>query len=566
MRIIPEFLKLKLRIQMKQIKILLFLMIAFNISAQNRLYIRLNQVGYLPDETKNAVVMSLTPIIVNQFKIVKKKKNLTVFTGYLKKLPLKSGKFRYLYSADFSPVKSGGEYYLKIGSNKSYSFKIGKSVYNSIIDSLMLFFKVQRCGYTSPYLHKVCHIADATSLIINGKEIKQKYDVTGGWHDAGDYIKFMNTTAFTTYMLLFAYDFDPIKFGFDDDGDNTPDVLAEAKIGLDWMLRAVYRKYKLITQVQTLKDHDVGWRMPENDPLTFNRPAFVGIGKNLIGIFTATMSLAARIWRIRFHYDEFAEKCLTAAENIYSVRNDVTDIDSSGTGMYIDAKYKGKMALGAIELYFTSRRPRLLEEAKKYAASAGSDYWWSWGDVNSLADYRLATIDTSFVKYLRNNLIKFEKDSRLRPFGEAIDYTWGTTNTLLGVTLQNILYENLTGDHRFDSVATIQKDYILGRNPWGISFIGGIGKVYPIHFHHQIAFLKNRLPGALAAGPIKRKVYKSYKIHFNNYDRFSLFQPDSVVYYDDKNDYLTNEPTIVSNATAVFVFGNLTYDKLKFKK
>jgi len=550
---------------MKKLKRLLpIFILTANILAQNKVFIRINQVGYLPNELKNGIVMALKPLKTQKFSVINGKNNQVVFKGKLRKIKLKSGIFNYLYSADFSKVKNTGQYYLKVGEIKSFTFNIGTNIYNPVVDSLMLFFKVQRCGYTNPLLHKICHVADATSLVINGKEIKQKYDVTGGWHDAGDYVKFMNTTAFTTYMLLFSYDFDPVKFGFDNDNDGVPDVLAEAKVGLDWMLRAVYKNFKLITQVQNLKDHEVGWRLPENDPLTFNRPAFVGIGKNLIGIFTATMALAARIWRLRFHYNEFAEKCLTAAENIYSVRNEVKNIDSTGTGMYIDSKFKGKLALGAIELYFTSRRPALLNEAKKFASQAGSDYWWSWGDVNSLADYRLATIDTTYIKFIKNNLLKFRKNAKLRPFGEATDYTWGTTNTLLGVTLQNILYKNLTGNNQFDSVATIQKDYILGRNPWGISFVNGIGKVFPLHFHHQIAYLKGRLPGALAAGPIKKKIYKKYKIKFFNKDRFAIFQPDSVIYRDDRNDYLTNEPTIVSNATAVFVFGNYSVREVKF--
>ena len=544
---------------MKRIKtavLLLMILSSASVWGRQKVFIRANQQGYLPSDIKTFLVISVNKLTSQKFNVLNFYGDNVVYSGKLKLTGKKSGNFNFIYEGDFSSLKKEGTFYISAGKTHSYSFKIGEKIFNPVVDSLMQFFRVQRCGYTHPYFHKTCHIADATSLIINGKKINKKFDVTGGWHDAGDYVKFLNTTAFTTYLMLFAYDFDPIKFGFDDDKDGVPDILAEAKIGLDWLQRAVYKKYKLVTQVQDLRDHDVGWRMPENDPLAFDRPAFIGIGKNLVGIYTATMALASRIWRLRFNYDEYADKCLTDAENIFSVRNNVPDVDSSGTGMYIDSKYKAKLALGAVELYLTNRKPELLDEAKKLAREAGSDYWWSWGDINVLADYRLARIDTSFRQYIRQNLERFVKTSKTHAFGEGTDYTWGTNNTLLGVSLQAILWKNLTGDSSYDTLSCIQRDYVLGRNPWGISFISKIGKDYTENFHHQVAYFQHGyLPGGFAAGPIKKKIYEKYKIHFTTPDRFAFFQPDSVIYRDDRNDYLTNEPTIVGNATAVFVFG-----------
>jgi hypothetical protein len=135
------------------------------------------------------------------------------------------GNFSFVHKIDFSPLRAPDKYYIQVADYKSPKFLVGTELYNSIVDSVLLFFKVQRCGYTSPYLHEICHIADATSYIENDIVIEKQIDVTGGWHDAGDYTKFLNTTAFSTYMLLFAYEFDPQKFGFDNDSDNIPDIL-----------------------------------------------------------------------------------------------------------------------------------------------------------------------------------------------------------------------------------------------------------------------------------------------------------------------------------------------------
>jgi hypothetical protein len=479
----------------------------------------------------------------------------TVFSGKLKPISGNYGRFKYFYMFDFSGLTAPGDYIIKAGEQNSYSFRINNDVFNSVVDSLMLFFKEQRCGPTNPILHEPCHLSDVTRLIGNPAFKDKPVDATGGWHDAGDYIKFLSTAAYTTYMLIFSYEFDKSKFGFDNDKNGVPDVLEEAKIGLDWMLRCNYSKYKLITQVQDLRDHDVGWRMPGKDTLRYNRPGYVGMGKNQIGLFSAVMAMAGRVWKKEFAKTDFADKCLSAAEDLYSIRNSVPDDDSSESGAYQDDKYLGKLALGAAELYKTTGNKKYLQDAVSYADSAGSDYWWSWGNINSLADYRVAQFVPRFANYIINNLQQFEQNSAKSVFGLGLPYTWGTTNSLLGVSLQAILYKDLTGINAFDTLAEAQRDFVLGRNPGGLSFIYGLGKLFPRHFHSQVAFFHGGyLPGALSAGPAPVDVLKRYKIERSDH-MYDIFNSDSVKYYDDRADYITNEPTITGNATALFVYG-----------
>ena len=518
------------------------------------IYIRTNQVGYLSNDIKTSVIMSEEPVVFTKFEIKNTENSKVVFSGSLKKLDHSYDKFKYCYSIDFSKLTSTGSYKIYTGNFSSYPFKINRTLYNDVVDSLILFFKEQRCGPTEPFLHKICHLSDATRLL-GDADHSGGVDVTGGWHDASDYIKFLSTTAYTTYMLIFSYDFDKSKFGFDNDKDGIPDVLAEAKVGLDWLLRCNYSKYKLVTQVQDLRDHDVGFRMPENDTLQYDRPAFSGIGKDQIGIYTAALALASRVWSEKFYMYDFAKQCLTAAENLYSIRDKILDIDTSGTGTYRDNAFWGKLALGAVELYLTTKKQSYLSDAMLYADGARSDYWWSWGNINSLADYRLAKINPRFTTYILNNLNAFNANKDSSAFNEGLAYTWGTTNSLLGVTLQVILYKDITGLNHFDSLAVDQRDYVLGRNPWGISFIYNIGSVFTNHFHSQVAFFNGGyLPGALSAGPAPENILKKYNI-INTNRKYDLFNTDLIKYYDDLSNYITNEPTISSNATALFVYG-----------
>jgi len=120
------------------------------------------------------------------------------------------------------------------------------------------------------------------------------------------------------------------------------------------------------------------------------------------------------------------------------------------------------------------------------------------------------------------------------------------------------LYKRLTGSNEFDSLNTFKRDYILGKNPWGMSFIYNIGSNFPKHLHSQIAFFhKGYLPGALSAGPAPIKIIEKYSINRKNFD-YDNFNLQDVKYFDDEMDFITNEPTIVGNATALFVFGSLS--------
>ena len=139
--------------------------------------------------------------------------------------------------------------------------------------------------------------------------------------------------------------------------------------------------------------------------------------------------------------------------------------------MYQDTRFWGKLSLGAVELYLTTKSDEFLHEAKEYADNAKSDYWWSWGDINSLADYRLGKIEPKYQQYILNNLNGFNSTRYKNLYEEGMLATWGTTNSLLGVSLQAILYKDLTGVSVFDSLAVSQRDYILGKNNWGLSFI-----------------------------------------------------------------------------------------------
>jgi len=524
-------------------------------SISDSIYIRTNQVGFLPEDLKTALILSKTNLQGEPFFIIEHNSSEIKFEGSITDSPSVYGNFNFCYEIDFSNLDATGKYKIKLLDSESYPFQIGISIYNNVRDSISLFFKAQRCGPTNPILHQPCHLSDVAKII--GYRDSTARDLTGGWHDAGDYVKFLKTTAYTTYLFLFSYEFDQQKFGYDLDKNNVPDILEEAKVGLDWLLRCNVDNETLVAQVQNETDHNIGWRLPENDSLQFERPGFVSIGKNTIGIYCAALALASKIWKEKFYDDDFASNCLTTAEKFYALRNNVQNIDTTFSNHYPEKDFNGKLALASVELFNSTKSEKYLKEAYMYGKKAGSDFWWSVGDINSLAHYKIAFHNPDFAKYIYQNLKHSKKASDDSILREGLEYSWGTTNALLGVSLQSILYKKLTGSKEFDSLNIFQRDYILGRNPWGVSFIYNIGTNFSKNLHSQVAFFnKGYLPGALAAGPAPSRLLENYKIQrFNNDNEFNS---DQIKYYDDRMDYITNEPTIVGNATALFVFGFLS--------
>ena len=170
--------------------------------------------------------------------------------------------------------------------------------------------------------------------------------------------------------------------------------------------------------------------------------------------------------------------------------------------MYRDTNYYGEFELAATELFNSTGDSSYLNDAVRYGDKAGSDYWWSYGDINSLAHYRLALHFPEFSRYIKINLHSFSEGMKGSSFNEGTDYSWGTTTTFLGISFQAILLKDLDESVSVDSLMILPHYFVLGRNLWGLSFIHNIGTNFPVHQHSQVGYFNNGyLPGVLSPGP-----------------------------------------------------------------
>ncbi|HEX7296967.1 MAG TPA: glycoside hydrolase family 9 protein, partial [Pyrinomonadaceae bacterium] len=266
----------------------LFLLLAADSSLGNtNAYIRINQVGYLPADAKIGIAFSKTPLRGGF--VLRDKGNRIVYRGPLQSIapPHWGGSFPYYYQLDFSKYHQPGRVVLQLEeSGFTSEFSIGP--YPAYQAELLLFMRQQRCGY-NPYLDMVCHTRDGRTLyapVPDGSFM----DASGGWHDAGDQLKYLITASNATARMLLSFELARNKFTDTVDalgrrGSNRiPDVLDEAKWGLDWIHKLHPAPDQLFHQVADDRDHR-GFKLPDQDIADYGwgpnsyRPVYFADGK-----------------------------------------------------------------------------------------------------------------------------------------------------------------------------------------------------------------------------------------------------------------------------------------------
>jgi hypothetical protein len=231
------------------------------------------------------------------------------------------------------------------------------------------------------------------------------------------------------------------------------------------------------------------------------------------------------------------------------------------------------MEWGAAELYRATKDEKYLLDAKQFARNAGVTEWMGQDSARhyefypfmNLGHYELAKVvnDAPFVDTLANfykeglDRVQIRAERLNSPFGYGIPFIWCSNNLAAALVNQGILYERMTGDSTYSPLVTNTRDWLLGRNPWGVSAFVGIGSTSPQDPHSVIADItKREITGGMNDGPVYGSIYRQLKgIRLIEPDEYAPFQSDYVVYHDDLGDYSTNEPTLDGTAEAVVFFG-----------
>ncbi len=562
-------------------------------------HFRVNQVGYRPGESKVAVVFSEQSLGPN-FQVVDLLGGEVVLEGRLRPAPAPGWQRQlHYFEADFSRLDKPGRYALQTegGDFRSAPFDVSAKAYHPYTDDLLVFMQQQRCGY-NPFLDMVCHQRDGRTFY--GPMPDSTYvDASGGWHDAGDQLKYLITGSFATASMLYAYELYPEAFSdkvnaLGQSGANgLADVLDEARWGLDWIHRLHGSPDWLIHQVADDRDHR-GWKWPDQDPSDFGwgpnsyRAAYVANGQpqglnkyfskatgvaNLAGRSAAAMAIAYRIWRDQVRDTAYAAKCLAAARTLYELGRQKPGYQQGNSYgapyRYNEDTWTDDMEWGAAELYAATGEAHYLAEAKTYARLTNTAT--SWMALDTADHYRLYPfinmghfalfphVDKGFqdtlAGYYRQGIEDCLKKGEKNVYRIGVPFIWCSNNLVTALMSQIIFYERMTGDRRYHDFLLAQRDWLLGRNPWGTTMFTGIPRdgEYPLDVHTSVWKLTGEMvPGGLVDGPVYAKIYKQLiGLTLNEPDEFAAFQNDYVVYHDDIGDYSTNEPTMDGTAGAI---------------
>ena len=575
------------------------------------IFIRASQVGYGINEAKVGIAFSKTPLPTDFTLVSGGNEGNVFFTGKTK--PITNaiwGQFEHHVELDFSTLDSPGRYVLKIGVAKSLPVQIGDSPYGKLAADLLEFMRQQRCGY-NPWLGANCHQFDGRTVLgpqTNGTAL----DARGGWHDAGDLLKYLLTSGNATAQMLLAYELgtkpyyseklraiafapqaiDRINAAGQPGTNSIPDLLDEARWGLEWMLKLHPAPGQLYHQVADDRDH-AGWRLPQNETVDYGwgkgdaRPVYFADGQpqglqqyksastgvaNLAGRYSAAMALAYQIWKDESAQRAFAERCLQAGKEVYELGRAKEGVQQGNSYKapyrYEETTWADDMEWGAAELYRATREQRYLDDAKRYAKIAADESWmgkeqaghYQYYPFLNLGHFRLFDlVDSEFKQalagYYRDGLKRCVAAGEKNPYRVGVPFIWCSNNLLVALATQGLLYERMTGDKRYREFVSMQRDWLLGRNPWGTTMFTEIGNEFPGDVHLMTTqLLKRPVRGGLVDGPVYERIFKSLKgVSITEPDPLGAFQ-GVAVYHDDVKDYSSNEPTMDGTASAILMF------------
>lgn len=568
-------------------------------TAHSQQWIRINQLGYKPASVKVAVWCSKEQNSIKGFEVVNVKSGKVVYAGKAGKPYGAYGPFLSSYRLNFSSVKMPGQYKIRTGATESPAFRIANDIYDGTADFALFYMRQQRCGF-NPFLNDSCHVYDGYTRY--GPMPDSSYsNAIGGWHDASDYLKYATTTANAIWHLLAAErDFPGV---FSDhknanglDGSNgIPDVLDEAKWGLDFLLRLHPQKDLMFNQVADDRDHK-GMRLPKEDTFYgrgFERPVYFINGEpqqrgKFMNNTTGTSSTAAKfssafaLGSFLFQQREPAfasllkEKSGTALAYA-QIKHGVTQtVSVASPYIYAEDNWTDDMelAFASMKKYITPSAGNYIDSARYYSGVEKVTPWMIRDTANhyqyypfiNLGHYELAgqlkgRDRQQILTYYREGIEAVNHRATQNAFLRGVPFIWCSNNLTTSFAIQCYWYQKLSRDARYEELMQANIDWLFGCNPWGTSMVYGLpgNGDTPDDPHSAFTHLgKFPINGALVDGPVYSSIYKNLiGIKLTHDDAYAPFQSDLVVYHDDYGDYSTNEPTMDGTASLIYLLAAL---------
>lgn len=516
----------------------------------------INQIGYRTNEAKEFTLSDATGSV----EIVDKsgKTVLTATPSEAKAWEL-SGQEK-VSLVDFSELKTPGVYSIKMGGEVLRSdLKVSDKTYEEVLKASLKWFYYQRASmkleetYAGQWKRAAGHTQ--TNITLHNSAGSGSITSSKGWYDAGDYGRYIVNSGITTYTLLSLFEhypdyFKTLKWNIPVEG-TLPDLLAEIKYNLDWML--------------TMQDTDGGvfhkltsLNFPGDDmPAEDNSKLYV-IGKGTAAAldFAAVMATAARVYK---SFDAaYSAQCLEAAKKAYAWAKEnpnkaFRNPSDVQTGEYGDGSFTDEFLFAGTELFLATGDDSYKQNITKADIP-------SWHTVAGLAAYGAATYgdDENSKKILTakaDELVARTESGFGVVMGKG-DFVWGSNAVAAnqGIWLLHAYY--VSGEEKYYNAARKALDYLLGKNPVNMSFVTGYGTNTPKHPHHRPSTadrVEAPVPGMLVGGPqndlnsdIGEKTWEcsDYRTGY-----------PATTYIDNNCSYATNEVAINWNSPLAYLAG-----------
>ena len=530
--------------------------------------IRINQVGYLPDAVKTAVIADLE---ADFFTVVRSPHGGTVFEGLLSEPEKNPSSGEVTRVADFTGLKMVGKYKI-ITSDGTVSdeFTVSRQAYDNLLRETLKMLFLQRCGteleeeHAGIYAHPVCH---SDLAVVYGTD--QRIDVSGGWHDAGDYGRYVVSGAKAAADLLLSYEMNNKlidNIGIPESGDGVDDRLQEARYELDWLLKmqtengGVYHKVTGYTFPGFIKPQQ------ETEELVVSPVSVAATGD-----FAGVLALGARV----FSESGFAELAarasayISAAEKAWAYLEEhrfdpgFTNPAEIVTGEYPDGKTGDERFWAAAELARVTGKDIYRNAAAEILDSGEVTAELGWVEMGGYGLYALLTDPALTEEDAAYMAAKDLLNGRVQQISTGIStntyginrmdqFEWGSNMGIANDGVVLMMSAFLFEDDIARAEAARQLDYLLGENATGFCYVSGFGSKSPVHPHHRPSTSFGvTVPGMLVGGPDS-----NLEDPYAQNVLAGCFP--AKCYADNDQSYSTNEVCVYWNSPLILLISALT--------
>ena len=553
--------------------------------------IRINQLGYLPHGPKRAtwVTNELLPV---EFTVVAADGTVALrgqTQPWEHRPEPTSGQSVHLL--DFTDLAATGHgYQVLVGEQRSHRFRIAPDLYEPLARDAFGLFYLLRSGLpiderrAPGYGHPAGHAGippnkgDTAVPAWTGPEAERLYpgwaptgrfDVSGGWYDAGDYGKYTVSGSIAVWQLLSILELlrrVPSRRVV----LSQTTVESECRWQLDWLLRMQVPPGQPLAGMGFHRVHGTAWSpmpgWPHQDPTfrVLHRPSTAATLH-----LAAVAAQAARLLRTT---DVDADRLLTAARaahhaaHVYPELIAPDDEGLFGGGPYGDQQLADDFYWAAAELWLATGEDHFRSEVLSSTLHTADVFDVHGFDFDGVAgparlDLALDGVDLPdhdrIVDSVRQGALRILKLQQEQPWGQPYapldGWAWGSNGRVLNNLVVLATAADLTGDAGFYDAVITGIDYILGRNALGQSYVTGYGTDSTAHlrtrqFGHDLdPSLPPPPPGALAGGANSTETPG-----FPNDQRLRGLPPQCC-YLDEPTSETTNDICIRWNAPLAYL-------------